>query len=542
MKELVDYIDILWKEEGRSDAGAGSKDKESLSVLLDDLSVVLGDEKFMIRCEEVLSNTCDSDRIYSVTEEDKESEPNRYIVPRAVDWEFYCRREGEAKTTCRNAEKCASCDENTDLKWIVNEVRKDTEAKGNKIYVSEYKSIPERIRNMMYEHGLSLIREGKVAVVMLSGGDGSRLGYSGPKGTYPIGKISKDSFFKIFCYKLRSLSRLVNREYTVPLYIMTSTNNDEKIRDYFEENSYFGIERGKVTFFKQDSVPSINLDNKSFFLESKYRLLKSPNGNGGVFGSMLKKGIIDDMEKRGVKYIFTHCIDNPLCKVCDPLFVGYTDLLHLQVSTKTVVKKNKSEKIGTVLEKHSKNSNSYVPKIIEYSEISGLKNCDEFKYGSVGIHIFSLEYVKYISNKDKLDYHTAVKKIKHYDVNNHTTVSPLNNNGVKLEMFIFDSFEFVTVPIHCINVERNEFSPVKSNQGDNSPANCQYAISDLNKSFIQKYSPESNSKNFSAIYLEISPLVTYFGENLQMFSEVCSLRGRYIYINDNSEVECYDEV
>ncbi|KAK6588268.1 UDP-N-acetylglucosamine pyrophosphorylase Qri1p [Cryptosporidium xiaoi] len=555
MNELIDYIGGLCQE-GKHNVGVelendGSGEpicccvEDGLDGLLNDLSIALEDDKFVKKCKVVLDIIAENTHNGIFAAKNEISENIEYRTPKILDWNLCYRKMSECNGILHENENYVERDCNLDINEIVNEMSKDIKVGGGKIYVSELKSIPESTRSAMHEHGLTLISQGKVAVVTLSGGDGSRLGYNGPKGTYPIGKISNDSFFKIFCYRLRSLSKLINIECKIPLYIMTSISNDKKIKDYFRENNYFGLKEENVIFFKQDSIPSISIQNKIFFLESKYKLLKSPNGNGGVFNSMLNKGIIDDMEKKGIKYVFTHCIDNPLCKICDPFFVGYTDLFNLQISTKTVLKKDCYEKLGTIVEKYNKNQNSCVPQVIEYSEISRLDNCSEFVYGSIGVHLFSLEYMKYISKGDKLDYHIAIKKIKHYDISNSSIVDPLDNNGIKLEMFIFDSFEFVTVPIHCINVERNEFSPVKSNHGDDTPQNCQNAISDLNKSFIQRYTSKNkvyNNSRSSSVYLEISPLLTYFGENLQRFSTVCNSDKKYIYINDDSEIECYDEI
>ncbi|KAH8585245.1 UDP-N-acetylglucosamine pyrophosphorylase [Cryptosporidium sp. chipmunk genotype I] len=573
MHEIEALIEDL-SEDGKH--GGDSYNGEKLKNVYSDLESVFRDERFMKEYENIT-------RKEKTTKEDMdlkgfEDLNVEYLPPLKIDWSglFGGNQEKSESEIMKAIEEVKKGETGVDLAALNQNVDGTYNNRGS-CFVTELEDIPKSIREYMYKHGIRKLKQGKVAVVIMSGGDGSRLGYNGPKGTYPIGKISKDSFFKIFCQKIQSLIRLLAKEQNldhdhadsksretkylgefeeIPLYIMTSENNNNTIEKYFKENKNFGLKN--VTFFKQDSVPSLNINNNySFFISRDLRILKSPNGNGGIFNCMKKQGIIDDMYNKGIEYIFIHCIDNPLCKICDPFFIGYTDLLNLQVSTKTINKKDINENIGSVAQKFTRdfNTNKMLPCIIEYTELNKLGHKKEnFTFGSIGIHLFHLKFIQEISEKIfEFPYHIANKKIAYLKyLNGHDNSrlksyidQPSEINGIKLETFIFDSFAFTSTPVHCINVSRDEFSPVKSISGQESPETCQNAISNLNKKLLNRaLNTSCNSIPgglSSSSYLEISPLVSYYGENLDHFSQLkTSNDHKFIYINDSGDLVLLD--
>ncbi|KAK9173213.1 UTP--glucose-1-phosphate uridylyltransferase family protein [Cryptosporidium meleagridis] len=572
MHEIEALIEDLSKEEKH---GIDGHDGEKLKNLYSDLGSIFKDARFMKEYENIIER----ERMVkdNMNFEEFDSCLNvKYFPPKKIDWsELLGDKKDQNESKIKKViEQVKKGDIGTDLMGINKDSDKtDNNRNRNTCFVTELENIPNSIRDYMYKHGIMKLRQGKVGVIIMSGGDGSRLGYNGPKGMYPIGKISKDSFFKIFCQKIQSLIRLVSKENYdhdtddlkseetkylkgIPLYIMTSENNDSTIKKYFKENENFGLK--DVTFFKQDSVPSLNINkNYSFFLNKDLRIVKSPNGNGGIFNCMKKQGIIDDMNNKGVEYVFIHCIDNPLCKICDPFFIGYSDLLNLQVSTKTIYKKDINENIGSIAQKliqDSNKSNNIIPCIIEYTELNKLGDKKEnFAFGSIGIHLFQLQFIQEISNKlFELPYHIANKKIPYLKyLNDHDNSrlkfyidKPSENNGIKLETFIFDSFAFTNIPVHCINVSRDEFSPVKSISGQDSPETCQKAISDLNKKLINRALNISEEMSLSLFkYIEISPLVSYNGENLDRFTQLkIHNKNKLIYINDCGQIVLLDEL
>ncbi|OII72288.1 UDP-N-acetylglucosamine pyrophosphorylase [Cryptosporidium ubiquitum] len=572
MYEIEALIENLSREEhGNS--------KEKLKNLYMDLENIFRNERFMKEYEEILIDMLKGEvnrvekgkeRIENIKLEPRDIKVE-YLPPKKIDWDKLAENGLESESEIVKViekVKRGEIEKNVLIPDLSNEVTNGR----NVCFVTELESIPKSIENYIYKHGIKKLREGKVGIIIMSGGDGSRLGYNGPKGMYPIGKISKDSFFKIFCQKIQSLTRLVfssdcNTEKIkylgelkeIPLYVMTSDNNDHLTKNYFKENNNFGLEN--VIFFKQDSVPSINIKNNcSFFLSEDLKILKSPNGNGGIFDCMKNQGIINDMYNKGIEYVFIHCIDNPLCKICDPFFIGYSDLLNLQISTKTINKKDVNENIGSVAQKVSVDINvtNILPCIIEYTELNKLGNKkDDFSFGSIGIHLFHLDFIKEISSKIlEFPYHIAYKKIPYLKyLNDNKTPNlkpyidqPSEVNGIKLETFIFDSFAFTNTPVHCINVSRDEFSPVKSASGQNSPDSCQISISNLNKKLLNRALNISDnfSKDFlfpPSKYLEISPLVSYDGENLDKFSQLITTNNHnFIYINDSSQIVFLDDL
>jgi len=317
-----------------------------------------------------------------------------------------------------------------------------------------------------YSLGLDATRQNKVAALLLAGGQGTRLGFDGPKGMYDIGLPSGSSLFCIIAQRISRLIQLAQRQeqeltsscdnndtstknISLPLYIMTSPMNDRVTRDYFESNSFFGLPQEDVVFFSQGTLPCLSPEGK-ILMETPYKCAMAPDGNGGVYPAMNRCGILSDMSSRGIEHIHAFAIDNALAKPADPAFIGYCLHEEADAGNKSVWKSEPHEKVGVVAERNGK------PCIVEYSELSkdmaemvvpsndkNDNNTLKLVYGAGNIcnHYFTLSFLKnVVIPQMECMYHIAEKKIGTWNEEEKKTVTPLSNNGIKLESFIFDVF------------------------------------------------------------------------------------------------------
>lgn len=319
-----------------------------------------------------------------------------------------------------------------------------------------------------YKTGIKAIGRGEVAALVLAGGQGTRLGFSGPKGMYNIGLPSGFTLFQLLAERLKKLKEIASCE-SLPFYIMTSPINHEETASFFKENDFFGLPEKDVLFFQQGMLPCMTNDGK-IILESADRVAMAPDGNGGIYPSLKNSGMIDDMATRGTKYIHVFSIDNALTKIADPVFIGHCVSKEADCGNKSVWKSKPHEKVGVLAEKAGK------PCIVEYSEITTemAEMTDEtgrlvFGAGNICNHYYTLDFLqeKVIPNLGNL-YHIARKKIPYYDEASQNTVKPEANNGIKLESFIFDIFP-LSERMAVLESERDqEFAPVKNAPGSAS--------------------------------------------------------------------------
>lgn len=313
--------------------------------------------------------------------------------------------------------------------------------------------------------GKKEIIEGKLAVVTMAGGQGTRLGHNGPKGTFMVNITPQQSIFEILCNKLKK----AKEEYNVyiPWYIMTSKDNNEQTISFFEENQYFGYPKSNIMFFVQGELPMLDTEGK--ILVNETGLIKeAANGHGGIFATMLDNGVNYDMKTRGIKWIFISGVDNILANYVDPLFIGLAENKKVLAAGKSVVKRSPDEKVGVFCKKNGK------PSVIEYTEISESlanqrKENGELLYGESHIlcNLFNIEAIERLS-KDKLPYHTAFKKATYIDKEGKLVVGD-KPNAYKFESFLFDAFELLD-DIAILRVKReDEFSPIKNANGEDSP-------------------------------------------------------------------------
>ena len=332
-------------------------------------------------------------------------------------------------------------------------------------YVDESKLTEEEYNN--YKNvGENIIKTKKLAVLTVAGGQGTRLGFKGPKGKYDIGLDTHESLFELICKPLKE----ANKKYGViiPWYIMTSNENNEETVSFFKENNYFGYPEKEVKFFIQGEIPMISEDGKILVNEEGFVKLAA-DGHGGVFKSMVRSGVLKDLNARNVDWLVIGPVDNPLINMADPIFLGVTASKNCMAAGKSVVKANPEERVGVFCKRNKK------PSVIEYTEISqemcNLRDKNgELVFGesNVNCNLFNMKRINEVA-ENELPYHAAHKKADYIDENGKLVVAE-KPNAYKYETFIFDAFESME-SMAILRVKREEeFAPVKNAEGVDSPA------------------------------------------------------------------------
>lgn len=345
-----------------------------------------------------------------------------------------------------------------------NEVKLDKVI--NPISALKKNKIAENKLEKINKLGNKVIVNREFAVATMSGGQGTRLGYSKPKGTFQINVKPRPKYlFEIVCDTLKRANEKYN--ITIPWYIMTSEENNDDIIEFFEENNYFDYPRQDVMFFKQGKMPLIN--EKGKLLIGEDRLIKeASDGNGGIFKSMATGGCLEDMKRRGIKWVFIGSIDNVLLKMVDPTLIGVAEAKGVDIATKSVLKNDPKERVGVICKKNGKVG------VIEYSEIppelaEATDEDGELMYGESHImcNLFSMDILNELKDA-KLPYHKAFKKNNYLNENGKLVIAN-EPNSYKFETFIFDSFNYVD-DIAILRGNREiDFAPVKNRDGVDSP-------------------------------------------------------------------------
>ncbi len=363
--------------------------------------------------------------------------------------------------------------------------------------------------------GRELLRQGKVAVLVVAGGLGSRLGREEPKGCLEIGPISRRSLFQFHTEKIIRLERLTGKP--ILFLIMTSEQNHADTIEYFQDHHYFGKNPDTLFFFSQASQPAFDHNGK-LLLRSRSALALSPDGHGGLLTALHRHGLVDTLESAGVELLYYFQVDNVLCRIADPVFLGHHVLQQAEMASKSVAKRNAEEKVGVFCRVNGR------PTVVEYSELDdtlrhqtddqgGLR----FKQGSIAIHIFSLTFFKRLfAAKVQLPYHLALKKIPCID-GQGCPVAPESENGFKLEQFIFDALPYARNTIVVETSREEEFSPVKNATGLDSPETATRAMVELFSRWLEKagVAVPRSAEGLSRHRLEISPLYALDEEDLR---------------------------
>ena len=342
--------------------------------------------------------------------------------------------------------------------------------------------VSEEERKKYYELGKKVIENGEYAVVTVAGGQGTRLGHNGPKGTYKISTIKGEkSLFEILCETMKTASK----EYgtVIPWYIMTSDENNKQTVDFFEANDYFGYDKDRIKFFRQSKMPVVDTEGK-LLVDENFRIKEASDGHGGIFNSMYKRNVISELDTLGVKWVFTCGVDNPLVNMVDPYLLGLAITKNCKLATRSLVKTSPSEKIGVLCKQDNR------VKVIEYTELSEemankVNEKGDLLFGEshVMFNLFSLDAIKKIAN-EKLPYHIAFKKNSYIDENGKL-VKPEKPNSYKFESFIFDSFELFDDMAILRGSREDEFAPIKNAEGNDSPETAVKLYNDFWKKKIE---------------------------------------------------------
>jgi UDP-N-acetylglucosamine/UDP-N-acetylgalactosamine diphosphorylase len=349
--------------------------------------------------------------------------------------------------------------------------------------VDAYPRVPDARHKELYQNaekrGRELLKLGKIGAFLVAGGQGTRLGYDGPKGEFPVTPIKNKPLFQVFAEQLLAHSRDSGKP--VPWYIMTSDTNDQATRAFFKKHNHFGYDPSDIMFFQQGMMPMFAFDGK-MLLSEKNSLGLGPDGHGGSLRAIAKSGALADMKKRGVEHLSYFQVDNPLVHTIDPLFIGLHDLTGSELSSKTIGKAHALEKVGNFVfaaRSDSPQADGAV-QVIEYSDLpeslAKQTNPDgslKFNAGSIAIHALRVSFIERLNagGQLKLPWHRAEKKVPYVDASG-TLVKPDKPNAVKLEQFVFDAIPLAKNAIVYETRREEEFSPVKNADGADSPATC----------------------------------------------------------------------
>ena len=337
-------------------------------------------------------------------------------------------------------------------------------------------NIDQKYAQEIVSVGEEVIRQGKYAVVTMAGGQGTRLGHQGPKGTYLLNiEPTPEYLFEIIAKNLIQ----VNQKYGIVLnwYMMTSSENNVQTESFLEEHDYFGYPKENVKLFIQDNLPLLSEEGK-LLVDQNFQIKFASSRNGNIYKAMRDSGVLADMKQKGIEWVFIGAVDNALLNMVDPMLVGLAITDNNSIASKTIIKANPHEKVGVFCKKNK------VPFVIEYTELSNemaeeVNEKGELVYGESHImcNLYSLEALEKISVQT-LPYHSAHKKIEYLDEAGKL-VKPEAPNAYKYEAFIFDGFNYFN-NISILRGRREEdFAPIKNKEGVDSPETAKKLYNDF---------------------------------------------------------------
>lgn len=322
--------------------------------------------------------------------------------------------------------------------------------------------------------GENALRDGRVAAFTVAGGQGTRLGFDGPKGTFLITPVRNASLFQVFAEKIAATGDRYGS--SIPWLIMTSHQNHEATVSFFTANDYFGLSESQVRFFRQGRMPAVDPAGK-ILLSSRSSIAMSPDGHGGSLRALDRSGALAQLEQEGIDTISYFQVDNPLVRCIDPAFIGWHLYSQSEMSSKMVPKAYAGEKVGHFCMQRGRAI------VVEYSDLPAEiqeqtdPSTGELRFiaGSIAIHVLDRDFVKRLAgagSEAALPFHLARKKIPTLDSQGNE-VTPTEPNGIKFEMFVFDALPFAKNPVVIETRRENDFSPVKNAEGVDSPTTCQ---------------------------------------------------------------------
>jgi UDP-N-acetylglucosamine/UDP-N-acetylgalactosamine diphosphorylase len=366
----------------------------------------------------------------------------------------------------------------------------------------------ERIQAAQY--GEQLLAFGKVGIILVAGGQGTRLGFDHPKGMFPIGPVSGNTLFQILIE--RAVARFLRARRRISYYVMTSDATHDETINFFEQHDYFGLDVEAVKFFRQGNMPAVDRVTGKLLLAGKGQLALSPDGHGGMLPALQKSGLLDDMRNRGVEYLFYHQVDNLTAAVCDPVFLGFHEMRGSEMSTKVVAKCSAGEKMGVVVDVDGETQ------IIEYSDLpkdvaAMTDDSGQLRHwaGSTAIHVFDRTFLERLTAGGvALPFHAASKVVSFVEQSGEQ-VEPDKPNALKFERFIFDALPHAHRALVVEADRATEFSPIKNASGADSPATARRDMSAL----FARWLVQAGTVFPDDVMIEISPLFALDANELQ---------------------------
>ncbi len=372
---------------------------------------------------------------------------------------------------------------------------------------------PQKCRDLIAA-GEELLQRGKIAALLVAGGQGTRLGFEGPKGVFPAGPVSNKSLFHLHAEKLLALARKYQR--AIPWYIMVSDANEAETRAFFIRHDFFGLPPRDVFFFVQGMMPALDARGK-IIMDAPDHIFMNPDGHGGVLSALGKSGALADLRKRGIDEIFYFQVDNVLVNMCDPLFIGFHTAAGADMSAKVCSKSDPFENVGILGKKNGKLA------VIEYSDMSNqdkqARNPEgtlKYNAGNLALHMLRLGFIEHeLQQGAKLPWHLAHKQIPFLNEQGEL-VQPQKANGYKFETFVFDALADAK---NCVllEVERHhEFSPIKNFTGVDSPLTARRDLSHFYAGWLEQAGVhvERDHDGWPTAKIEISPLFAMNAEEL----------------------------
>jgi UDP-N-acetylglucosamine/UDP-N-acetylgalactosamine diphosphorylase len=395
---------------------------------------------------------------------------------------------------------------------LIDRLYRDASAAEDWQALSDRAEPPEAIRLMgerpfsaahARDRGAAALRDGQVGVVLVAGGQGTRLGFDLPKGMFPLGPVSNCTLFQVLFQKVLAVSRRFG--VSIPLCVMTSpATHDDTVR-FLDEQQRFGLPADDVHVFCQGTMPAVDASSGRLLLAERGRLALSPDGHGGLLAALDRAGLLRDLSARGIHQLFYMQVDNPLVQACDPEFIGYHLLCGAEVSTQVVAKRNPDDRVGNFVRIDGQS------RMIEYSDLA--KSAAEKRAadgtlllwaGNTAVHVFDVEFLARMArDAASLPFHRAMKKVPHLDPTG-TLIEPEHPNALKFERFIF---ELLPAAQRAIAVEVDEataFAPVKNASGaaKDTPETCRAAWVALHTAWLRA----AGASVAPGVAVEISPL------------------------------------
>ena len=352
---------------------------------------------------------------------------------------------------------------------LYDNTKKEIEIKENKIeplpYLDKAKLTQEE-KEEFQKLGEEIIKNNQYAVVTMAGGQGTRLGHQGPKGTFKLDVYGKGKYlFEILAENLKEANQKYGK--IIPWYIMTSKQNNDETIEFMEKHNYFGYDKDSVRFFAQSELPLVDVNGK-LLVGKDMRIKEASDGNGGTYSSLRASGCLAEMKEKGIKWVFIGSVDNALLKMVDTFLLGMAIDKKVQIASKSVVKANPHERVGVFCKMNGH------PKVIEYTELpekmaEEVDEEGELKYGESHImcNLYTIDAIEKIS-KETLIYHSAFKKNAYIDEEGKEVI-PTEPNSYKFESFIFDAFELFDDIAILRGKREDDFAPVKNKEGVDSP-------------------------------------------------------------------------